>query len=157
MVDNLPRKTTYSKSCHAFTPNMRDVPIHVRYKNYCMIFTHLHACMYHFHKTACYSTRKINHATEISFQMSNLGNSMHCQHCFTLHVIQQKMRHANWVFFPVSLPENISMHCYHFSYKKHVINQEYNTCKLEIFPDFQLRKQYALPTLLSHQKLHVIQ
>ena len=29
LVDDLPRKTVYS--CYAFTPNMRDVPMHVRY------------------------------------------------------------------------------------------------------------------------------
>ena len=139
MVDNFPRKMLFSKPCRAFTPNMRDVPMHMRYKKYCMIFTHFHACMYHFHKIAYYSTRKINHAIEICFSRFPTQKTV----CITNTIFTPKTacylmkNKTSKLGFLSSFPIKISACITTISpTKQHVINQEYNTCKLKIFPAF---------------------
>ena len=57
MVDNLPRKTTCSKSGHALTPNICDAPMHVKWNAtaWCLLVTCMHIYQHFF-----FSTQKLH-------------------------------------------------------------------------------------------------
>ena len=160
MLDNLPIKTTCSKPCRALTPDICNVPMHVKcdattwYLLICM-----HACI-NIILTKLHVIQLRNKSCNWIFlsRFQTQKNSMHYYHfshkktaCYQPRISMQTR-----FFFSRFRAQKNSMNYYHFSHKNCMLSTKNKHANWNFFSRFPAQKNSMHFYPFSHQKLHVI-